>query len=148
MHEVTPALLAEAGIRALLVDVDDTLLSSTATDLEPRILEWFAELRAAAVPVAILSNGSQARVAQIAAQVGVPALSLAGKPLGTAFRRGLKLLGNPEPDSTAMVGDQVFTDVLGARQAGLKSILVKPLSPGKLPHTRLARRLERLVLKG
>ena len=137
VHEVTPALLEKAGIRALLVDVDDTLLSSRADELEPNILTWFASLKAAGIPVAILSNGSQARVAQIAAEVGVPALSLAGKPFGVAFRRGLRLL----------VGDQLFTDVLGARQAGLKSILVDPLSPGKLPHTRLARRLERMVLK-
>lgn len=147
VHEVTPALLEKAGIRALLVDVDDTLLSSRADELEPNILTWFASLKAAGIPVAILSNGSQARVAQIAAEVGVPALSLAGKPFGVAFRRGLRLLGNVEPGRTAMVGDQLFTDVLGARQAGLKSILVDPLSPGKLPHTRLARRLERMVLK-
>lgn len=147
VHEVTPTLLEKAGIRALLVDVDDTLLSSRADELEPNILTWFASLKAAGIPVAILSNGSQARVAQIAAEVGVPALSLAGKPFGVAFRRGLRLLGNVEPGRTAMVGDQLFTDVLGARQAGLKSILVDPLSPGKLPHTRLARRLERMVLR-
>lgn len=147
VHEVTPSLLAEAGIRALLVDVDDTLLSSRAERLDPAIVDWFASLKAAGVPVAILSNGSQARVAEIAAEVGVLALSLAGKPFRVAFRRGLKLLGDVEPGKTAMVGDQLFTDVFGARQAGLMTILVDPLSPGKLPHTRLARRLERLVLK-
>ena len=131
VREVTPALLNEAGIRALLVDVD-----------------WFSSLKRAGIPVAILSNGAAARVADIAAKVGVPALSLAGKPFKVAFRRGLRLLGNADPATTAMVGDQLFTDVLGAHQAGMKTILVKPLSPGKLPHTRLARRLERLVLKG
>ena len=147
VHEVTPALLAEAGIEALLVDVDDTILSSRADTIDDGIVRWFAGLKAARVPVAILSNGSQLRVSQIASEVGVPALSLAGKPFGVAFRRGLKLLGDPDPATTAMVGDQLFTDVLGARQAGLKTILVDPLSPGKLPHTRFARRIERLVLK-
>jgi len=147
VHEVSPALLREAGIEALLVDVDDTLLSSRATQLEPAIAGWFATLAAAGVPVAILSNGSRTRVAEIAAELGVPALSLAGKPFPLAFRRGLKLLGDVDPSKTAMVGDQLFTDVLGARQAGLLTILVEPLSPGKLPHTRLARRIERLVLK-
>lgn len=147
VHEVTPALLADEGIRSLLVDVDDTLLSSRTDDLDPNVTRWFESLKAAGVAVAILSNGSQERVRQIATVVGVPALSLAGKPFRVAFRRGLKLLGNASPESTAMVGDQLFTDVLGARQAGLKTILVEPLSPGKLPHTRLARRLERLVLK-
>lgn len=147
MHDVTPELLTGAGVRALLVDVDDTLLSASAESLDPSIKGWFSKLAAAGFPVAILSNGSPARVAAIAEEVGVPALSMAGKPFGVAFRRGLKLLGGPDPAHTAMVGDQLFTDVLGARQAGLKTILVQPLSPGKLPHTRLARRIERLVLK-
>lgn len=145
--EVTPALLAQHQLQALLVDVDDTLLKAAADSLPPGIRAWFAGLRAAGIPVAILSNGSRQRVARIAADVNVPALSMAGKPFAWAFRRGLALLGGADPARTGMVGDQLFTDVLGARRAGLTSILVEPLSPGKLPHTRLARRLERMVLK-
>jgi len=147
VQEVTPSLLAELGLEAVLVDVDDTLLAARESDVDPSVYAWFATLRGAGVKVAILSNGTPARVAAIAAQAGVPALSMAGKPFRRAFRRGLRLLGGVEPSRTAMVGDQLFTDVLGARSAGLKTVLVQPLSPGKLPHTRLARRLERLVLK-
>lgn len=145
--EVTPVLLARHGLQAVLVDVDDTLLKATSDRLPPGISDWFACLRAAGIPVAILSNGSRERVARIARTVNVPALSMAGKPFSWAFRRGLALLGGADPARTGMVGDQLFTDVLGARRAGLTSILVEPLSPGKLPHTRLARRLERMVLR-
>lgn len=140
-------LLEELGLQAVLVDVDDTLLKAAAERIDDRVRTWFETLREAGVPVAILSNGSRNRVAQIAAEVGVPALSMAGKPFSWAFRRGLGLLGEVDPARTAMVGDQLFTDVLGANRAGLKTILVAPLSSGKLPHTRLARRIERLVLK-
>ncbi len=147
VHELTPALLKEHGLQALLVDVDDTLLAARDELVDPRVFEWFRTMRDAGVPVAIVSNGSPARVAAIAARAGVPALYMAGKPFWWAFRRGMKLLEGADPARTAMVGDQLFTDVLGARSAGLKSVLVRPLSPGKLPHTRLARRLERMVLK-
>lgn len=147
VHEVTPALLERFGLQALLVDVDDTLLAARADQVDISVYDWFAKLVAADIPVAILSNGSPERVARIAERAGVPALSMAGKPFRWAFRRGLRLLGDVEPSRTAMVGDQLFTDVLGARGAGLKTVLVQPISPGKLPHTRLARRLERLVLK-
>lgn len=147
IHDVTPDLLAELGLRALLVDVDDTLLCAAATDLATDVRDWFKGLEDAGVRMAILSNGSKERVANVAREVGVPALSMAGKPFKWAFKRGLKLLGNAEPAETGMVGDQLFTDVLGAKIAGLTTILVEPLSPGKLPHTRLARQLERWVLK-
>lgn len=147
VHEVTPALLESAGVSSLLVDVDDTLLGAATDELEPEVPNWFASLKEGGVNVAILSNGTPERVARIAEQVSVPALSMAGKPFRTAFRRGLALLGNPAPSTTGMVGDQLFTDVLGAKRAGLTSILVDPLSPGKLPHTRFARRIERWVLR-
>jgi HAD superfamily phosphatase (TIGR01668 family) len=146
VHEVTPAWLASRGIRGLLVDLDDTLLPAAAQGVEDSVYEWLESLVGAGVRVAILSNGERARVGAVAERAGVPALALAGKPFRYAFRRALRLLDLP-PGHVAMLGDQLFTDVLGAKSAGLLAVLVEPLSPGKLPHTRLARRLERWVLK-
>jgi hypothetical protein len=76
----------------------------------------------------------------------VEGLALVGKPFSFAFARGLRRL-KMSPSETAMVGDQLFTDVLGANLAGILSILVRPLTAGLLPHTRLTRRLEDLILK-
>lgn len=146
VHEVTPSWLAARGLEGLLVDVDDTLLASTAATVDDGVTDWLRGLLVAGVKVAILSNGERERVRLVASQAGVPALALAGKPFKAAFRRGLHLVALPA-ERVAMLGDQLFTDVLGAKSAGLKAILVTPLSPGKLPHTRLARRLERWVLK-
>lgn len=147
VHEVTPAWLAARGLQGVLVDLDDTLLAAAAERVDDAVYAWLAGLRAAGVKVAILSNGESARVTAVAQRAGVPALAMAGKPFGRAFRRGLGMLGDPAPARVAMVGDQLFTDVLGAKRAGLLAVLVSPLSPGKLPHTRLARRLERWVLR-
>ena len=134
-------------MRGVLVDLDDTLIASNAEELSIEAGAWIAELRAAGVHVVILSNGERGRVARLRDHLGVPAFALAGKPFSFAFRKGLAALGTPR-EASAMVGDQLFTDVLGANCAGITSILVRPLSPGKLPHTRVARRLERLILSG
>lgn len=145
--EVTPQWLAARGLAGLLVDLDDTLLAARAERVDEDVYAWFGSLLAAGVRVAILSNGDKDRVAAVAAKAGVPAVAMAGKPFAHAFRRGLRLLGEVPRERVAMLGDQLFTDVLGAKRAGLTAVLVTPLSPGKLPHTRLARLLERWVLR-
>lgn len=145
VHDVTPAWLAERGVDGLLLDLDDTLLAARADRVPDAVYGWLRGLLTAGVRVVILSNGERERVRAVAEAAGVPALHLAGKPFPHAFRRGLKLLGVPA-ERAAMLGDQLFTDVLGAKRAGIRAFLVVPLSPGKLPHTRLARRLERWVL--
>lgn len=145
--DVNPDLLREQGIRGVMVDVDDTLLASSEDRISNAHAAWLQALRAEGFSLVLLSNGEPARVARFAEQFGVQGFSLAGKPFPRAFRKGLDALGMP-PSSVAMIGDQVFTDVVGANLAGVTSILVRPLSAGKWLHTRLARRLERLILRG
>lgn len=140
-------MLAAHGVTSLLVDLDDTLIPSTSDEPAVGAFEWLAGLKAAGLAVAILSNGRRERVAQFAKQAEVPALAMAGKPFASAFNRARALLGSPEAATMAMVGDQLFTDIVGARRAGMVSILIRPLTKGKLPHTRIARHLERMFLK-
>jgi len=147
LSEVTPDLLRSLGARHVLLDLDDTLVASNAEEFVAEAPAAVARLREAGIGVAILSNGKPERVQRASRLLGVPGLALAGKPFAWAFRRALALLPGATPSTTAMVGDQLFTDVLGAKRAGLVTVLVRPLSPGKLPHTRLARRLERMILE-
>lgn len=144
--EVTPEFLHALGVRAVMVDLDDTLIASGTELLEPLFRAWLSSLVDAGIPVVILSNGERARVTRWSRDLGVRGLALVGKPFYPAFRRGLKLLGS-DPHDTAMVGDQLFTDVLGANLFGLTSVLVSPLSTGKLPHTRALRHLEKRLLR-
>ncbi len=147
VSDLSPSLLTEYGIRALLVDLDDTLVASNGTEMAPEARRWVQTLQNCDVPLAILSNGSYSRVRTWSARLGIPGFSLVGKPCAFAFRRGLARLQTPAAH-TAMVGDQIFTDVLGANLTGVMPILVTPLSAGKLPHTRLLRRLEQKLLGG
>jgi len=147
VYDLSPDVLKGHAIEGVMVDLDDTLVPAKSETMEPRFREWLGDLKEASVPTLILSNGWPKRVAKWSEELGLEAFSLVGKPWWFAYRRGLKVLGTPA-SNTAMVGDQLFTDVLGANLAGLKSILVAPLSPGGMPHTRAARRLEARILKG
>jgi uncharacterized protein len=145
--ELTPEVLLQQGLSALLVDLDDTLVASHSQTMSEEFRGWLESLKAADVALLLLSNGHPKRVSYWSQELGIEGLALVGKPFGFAYRRGLKRLGKPAAQ-TAMVGDQLFTDILGAKRMGIKSILVTPLSPGGLPHTRLARKLESMILKG
>ncbi len=147
VDQVDAELLRGLGVRGVMVDLDDTLLAATEDAPDPSVDVWLADLQRSGFRIVILSNGERRRVAAVAARLGVEAIALSGKPFARAFARALARLGTPAV-ATAMVGDQLFTDVLGANLAGLVSILVQPLSPGKLPHTRMVRHLERMILRG
>jgi uncharacterized protein len=145
--DVTPTLLRELGVRGVLLDLDDTLVASDAEGPSPDAEAWLRHLVGSGIKVVILSNGERSRVRLLAERLGVRAFALVGKPFWFAFRRGLAALDTPRA-ATAMVGDQLFTDMLGANLAGLTSILVRPLTPGRLLHTRAARAVERMILQG
>jgi uncharacterized protein len=144
---LTPEVLKAQGISALMLDLDDTLVASHTQIMSEDFRVWLESLKAADIALLLLSNGSPKRVRYWSKELGITGLALVGKPCSFAYQRGLKKLGKPA-QHTAMVGDQLFTDVLGAKRLGIKSFLVNPLSPGGLPHTRMARKLERMILKG
>ena len=146
VHDLAPALLARHGIRAVMVDLDDTLVAANSPEMGSSFHAWVTDLQRKRVPLLILSNGHPQRVRYWSQTLNVPGFALVGKPFGFGFRRGLTRLGT-KASETAMVGDQLFTDVLGANLAGLVSVLVTPLSSGGLPHTRVLRKLEAALLR-
>jgi HAD superfamily phosphatase (TIGR01668 family) len=147
VEQLTARRLAGLDVGGLLLDVDETLLPAAARTPAPETVAWARGLRAAGIRLAIVSNGRPARVAAVADALGIPGRALTGKPWPGAFRRGARAIGLPA-ERCAMAGDQLFTDVLGARWAGLRTVLVAPLSSGGLLHTRLLRRLEARMLRG
>jgi HAD superfamily phosphatase (TIGR01668 family) len=146
VDEISPAWLRARGITALLVDADDTLVPGDNRPVSAAAVTWVENLKGAGIVVAILSNGTPGRVTALAERLGVIAFALSGKPFPRAFRRALRSIGR-QPQETAMVGDQLFTDILGARWAGLHTILVTPLTRGRHAHTRAIRRLEAWALR-
>ena len=144
LDDITIEKLKALGIRAICLDVDDTIMASNRPEIEGHCLAWIAEAKKE-FRMLLLSNGSRARVNQCAERLDMLAFPLVGKPLPFAFHRGLRALASC-PEETAVIGDQVFTDVLGANLVGAYSVWVHPLSPGRR-HTRCLRRVEAWIIQ-
>jgi HAD superfamily phosphatase (TIGR01668 family) len=124
--------LLSQGIRALVLDVDRTILPHRQGHLPPSAEQW---LRRAAqqVPIHLLSNNpSRRRIGGVAEILGLPYTTSAGKPRRTALRRVLDELGIAAPH-VALVGDRIFTDVLAGNRLGLFTVLVRPIDPRGQP---------------
>ena len=137
--------LARDGIRGLIVDLDNTLVGYGQHTLAPTDAAWIASALDRGMRVVLVSNNFSERVARVARELGVPAIANALKPLPRGFRRALRLLGTPRA-ATIVVGDQLFTDVLGAKLAGVRVILTEPLVAHDWHGTKMLRFFERLVL--
>ncbi|MCS7237545.1 MAG: YqeG family HAD IIIA-type phosphatase [Thermoguttaceae bacterium] len=143
---LTPAVLAAMGIRGLLLDIDCTLKPYRAVGVSPAVRHWAETLRQDGVGMYLVSNARGKRVEPIAADLALPWIAPAWKPLPFALWWAIRKL-RQSPKAVAMVGDQIFADVLAARLAGVRSILVRPILPGEEPWwSRWKRPLERLVL--
>jgi HAD superfamily phosphatase (TIGR01668 family) len=135
--------LHRRGIRGLIIDLDNTIVDWNGTRLRPAVREWIEAARRRGFRMCVTSNAlRRGRAAAVAEQLGLRAVLRAGKPLPRAFRRSMGALGTA-PTSTCAVGDQVFTDMVGANWLGLTTVLVRPLSRRESPHTRAIRLLER-----
>lgn len=145
VHAIDLPLLERSGVRALLVDLDNTLLPRDTKVVPPELAEWAARLSAAGFRCCLVSNNWHASVERVAAQLGFEIVPKALKPFPRAFRRAMAILG-AAPAECAVIGDQLFTDILGGNRLGLTTVLVEPLSRTDLPHTLLLRLIERRVL--
>lgn len=139
------AALRARGIRGLIVDLDNTLVPWRHPAPTPAVLEWLRRAEGAGLGVCIVSNGGSRRVEAFARQAGVAYVGGARKPRRHGFREAMARLGT-SPAETAVVGDQLFTDVLGGNRLGLYTILVSPISPREFVGTRFMRLIEKLVL--
>ena len=144
--EVTPEFLKENNIKALILDVDNTLL-----DFDLKIIDglenWGKTMKENEIKCIILSNSNkETKVKMVADLLGIEYIKFAMKPLKRGFKMAQKQLDVPF-ENIAAVGDQIFTDVIGANSVKMYSILVKPLAEKDLWMTRFKRPIEELVIK-
>ena len=125
-HDVTPELLEKHGITGLLCDLDETLVGHNQQDINNELISWLDSMKKNNIPVCIISNNTQKRTSQFAHRIGVPYISMAMKPFAFKILRGAEVINTPK-EEVALVGDQLFTDIRAACNAGIKSILVDPL---------------------
>ncbi len=136
--------LERAGVRGIVVDLDNTVCAYSQPELAPGVAEWVREARERGFALVLVSNNFSERVASVGARLEIPVVPNALKPLPFAFIRALRLLRTPRR-ATVVIGDQLFTDVLGAKLVGLRTVLTEPLVEQDFPLTRLLRFLERTI---
>ncbi len=145
-RDLTAELLQAKGISVLLLDIDNTLAPYEQSEPDGRIVAWLASLESAGIRVAFLSNNHEERVTLFNRSLGLPLRFDAHKPLPRTARRLARELGG-EKRTTALMGDQIFTDVLCARWCGFRAFLVPPIKDRTDAGTRLKRYLERGILR-
>lgn len=147
INQIDPDELRERGVRGAIVDLDNTLVGFRAlVPLEEDAL-WVARAKRAGVRVLVLTNNGTPWASNVAKDLGVPCIPRARKPLPNGFRRALNVL-ELQPHEAVVIGDQLFTDVLGAKLAGLDVILVDPLVRHDPWNTRPLRWLESFIMRG
>jgi HAD superfamily phosphatase (TIGR01668 family) len=144
--QIKPGLLKELGLKGVIFDLDNTIIRRDSVNATPAVLELILEMREEGLKLGIVSNNSRRRVGAIAADMDMPFVHRAVKPFPGPFRRALELMGT-SPQETALVGDQIFTDIFGGNMVGLYTILVVPMEGKEFWVTRLiSRHLEKIVL--
>ena len=132
------------GYKGIIFDIDNTLVPHGAP-ADAESIALFGRLRGLGYSCVLLSNNKEPRVKSFADEVDARYIYKAGKPSSAGYRRAMELMGT-DRTNTLFVGDQLFTDVWGAKNAGIRSILVKPINPKEEIQIVLKRYLERIVL--
>ncbi len=140
--ELTPAFLRGMGVQALLLDVDNTIATYTSHTPMPGAVEWARHMVESGFRVIIVSNNYKKRVGPFAEKFGLDFISFAMKPLPFGYSRARRRLGVKRGEC-AIIGDQIFTDVVGANLCGMKSVLLAPIEPEEGATFRIRRYFER-----
>lgn len=144
--DITSEILYRFDIKGLMLDVDNTMSTHHGTVLTEGLLEWIDYMRQSGIELIVLSNSKRWRIEPFAKRISLPFISLAAKPLPFGYLRAVKALGFKRKN-TAIVGDQIFTDVLGGNAVGVKSILLTPIKLESGWSFKLRRKLENKVFK-
>lgn len=135
VSDISPKALARKGIRLVLADLDNTLVPYKVTRPPAEVIAWKKALEAEGIVLFLLSNSRKPGRAQaFAQQLGIPCQGHSGKPRKAGYLKAMERMGCA-PEQTVMVGDQIFTDTLGANNAGVTPLLVRPIrlagNPGR-----------------
>lgn len=146
IFEIAPEFLRSLGVKALLLDVDNTIATYTSHKPVKGAVEWAKTLEQAGFDLVIVSNNVEKRVSAFAKRFGLPWISFAMKPFPFGYLKAKKKLGRHRKEC-AIIGDQIFTDVIGANLCGMKSVLLSPIEPEDGISFRIRRYFERGLRK-
>ncbi|NLP46586.1 MAG: YqeG family HAD IIIA-type phosphatase [Epulopiscium sp.] len=145
IYEIPYHQLKDTKIKGLIFDIDNTLVPFDVTVGDAKLVDHFQFLTDIGFQICLVSNNSKERVRVFNKNLGVHAIYKAKKPLAKSFKKAMKMM-NTIPSQTAIIGDQVFTDVWGGNRIGITTILVQPVVNRDEWITRIKRGLEQKVI--
>ncbi len=146
VEQITIEFLQKNKIKALILDVDNTLIDYNK-NLSQSIIDWAKKLKKQGIKLYILSNTNQKeKVEKVAKTLEIPFRNLAKKPLKAGFLKIQKEL-KEKPENIGVVGDQIFTDILGGNRCNMFTILVEPIDPKDFWYTAWKRPIENKIKK-
>lgn len=146
LTDVSIIALNKRGIIGIIIDLDNTLTDWNCRYIGKDVYDWLKMLEKQGFRICVVSNSSAQRIESTLKNLELPYVSNALKPRKKAFLKAMQIL-NTLPQNTVVIGDQLFTDILGGKRLGLTTIFVTPRSKKEFPVTRLIRKLERQFLK-
>jgi HAD superfamily phosphatase (TIGR01668 family) len=144
VEDIPVGALLDLGYNAVLIDVDNTLVPRDTGQIPPAVASWVEQLKASGLAVCLLSNNWHSVVFEYADTLGLPIIYKAMKPAPFGYQKALQKI-KAQRQGAVIIGDQLLTDVLGARLSGIAAILVEPRSSTDLWYTKIFRRIERLL---
>lgn len=144
--DISVELLKKYNITALILDVDNTLSTHHGQQLTDGLEEWLSYMKKNGIGLIVLSNSKIKRVEPFANKIGLDFISLGLKPLPFGYLRAVKALA-AKKRNIAIVGDQIFTDVLGGNALGIKTVLLTPIKEEEMWSFRLRRSIEKKLFK-
>lgn len=139
--DITPEILAKMGIKGLILDLDNTLTTHDNPVPGEGVLDWLDSMKQNNIRLMIVSNNHAPRVKPFAEMLGLDFVSEGKKPLTKGFSEAQKKMGLPK-NEIAAVGDQIYTDVLGANLFGIRMLFVTPIEQEKTVFFKIKRKLE------
>lgn len=127
LPDLMPELFFRRGIRLVMLDFDNTIVPYTTDIPEERMLAWLEKMKQSGLLLCVVSNSKRPRVKLFCERYGLDCITHAKKPFSKGIQRCLEKYGE-DARNAALVGDQIFTDVLGANSAGVFSVLVKAIN--------------------
>lgn len=144
IYDIDFKVLRKAGINTILLDIDNTIVPFKTTIPNKSVVEWVELVKKEGFKICLVSNCYPRRAHIISGALDLPVIYMAKKPFKIGVVAGLKLV-NSKSSEAIMVGDQIFTDVFAASLAGVKSILVEPMTKSDFFMTKIYRILEYFV---
>ncbi|MCC8043790.1 MAG: YqeG family HAD IIIA-type phosphatase [Oscillospiraceae bacterium] len=143
--DVTPQILSEMGVTALILDIDNTMTTHDNPVPIDGMLDWLDNMKSSGIKMIVVSNNHSPRVEPFARMLGLEFVPDGAKPLTKGYKIAALRLNTPRKE-ICTIGDQLFTDILGAKLFGIKSILVPPIQYEKTVLFKIKRTAEKPFL--